>query len=86
MKAPCDVEMARLNCLIRPDIKEAMEEVARRRKRAGGGYVGLTRVFYEAAVMFLESEGIVIDSDPGELPVRKPAKSVARRKVAAVRA
>jgi hypothetical protein len=84
MKAPWNANTERLSCNIRADIKAALLELAAKRHRAEGGYVGLTRVINEASLMLLESEGIIIDSDPPPLPqpIRKPAKSLVRRKVA----
>lgn len=81
MKAPWVANTERLNCKIRADIKAALEELAAKRHRAEGGYVGLTRVINEAALILLEREGIPVDG-PLHMPPRKPAKSVSRRKVA----
>jgi hypothetical protein len=91
MKAPWEANTDRLNCKIRADIKAALLLLAAKRHRAEGGYVGLTRVITEAALLLLEREGIAIP-DPSErpltsLPLAKPPKSVRRKRTAiAVRA
>jgi uncharacterized protein (DUF1778 family) len=91
MKTPWEANTERLNCKIRADIKAALQGLAAKRHRAEGGYVGLTRVINEASLLLLQREGITL-ADPSEeapsLPVRKPAKSDARRRraVLAVRA
>ena len=89
MKALASANTVRLNCKIRADIKAALEEVAARKHREEGGYVGLTRVVNQAGLLLLEQEGITIDPEAKPLPqpVRKPAKSdTRRRRAVAVRA
>ena len=87
MKQEWQANTTRLSCTIRADIKAAMEALALKRHRIEGGYVGLGRVFAEAARLLLEQEGIPIPDDvpepPASLP-RRPAKSVTRRRKTAV--
>jgi uncharacterized protein (DUF1778 family) len=81
MKAPNSANTERLNCKIRADIKSALQDLAAKRHRAEGGYVGLTRVIAEASLLLLESEGIVLP-DSAPRPLRRRARSVTRQKVA----
>jgi hypothetical protein len=84
MKTPWEANTTRLNCQIRADIKAAMIELAAKRHRAEGGYVGLTRVINEASLLLLEREGIVIPSEPPPTDhPRKPAKTARRKRAAA---
>ena len=83
MKSPWPRNTARLNCKIRPDIKAALVELAARWHGEECGQVGLTRVIYEASMMLLEREGIVLKR-PAALPEPKPVKSLVRRKRAQV--
>ena len=84
MKVPWQANTERLNCKIRADVKLALMELAAKRHRTEGGYVGLTRVINEAALLLLKQEGIELpDAELAPLPLRKPAKSVARRRAAA---
>jgi hypothetical protein len=91
MKTQWEAFTVRLNLQMRTDIKDAMEELRARRHRAEGGYVSLGRVYAEAALLLLESEGISIATDesgkarkPLALPAPKPAKSDTRRKRGAI--
>jgi hypothetical protein len=90
MKAEWIADTVRLNCTIRTDIKLAMEKLAAKKHRFEGGYVGLGRVFAEAAILLLEKEGMPLDlSEPPSKPVAsarhaKPPKSLVRRRKAVV--
>jgi uncharacterized protein (DUF1778 family) len=80
MKARWSANTARLNCKIRPDIKAALEALAAKWHQQECGQVGLTRVIYEAAVMLLRREGIVLKEPPATAPVVRPTKTLVRRK------
>ena len=73
----------RINMIMRVDIKKAMDQLRAKRCRIVHSNVSLGRLFGEAALMLLESEGIPL-SDAAPVVKRGPASTGRKRRETAV--
>lgn len=76
-----DRDTFRMHVRIHTDVKEALEEFARKRSRSDASSTSINRLVAEAILEFLASRGYRFKHrEPPESKVKPPAKSLVRRK------